>query len=332
MSLSNKKVMRSSSSRKAANKELAESGRAIAQVGCFHIGGGPTRLKQPLKKLVLEDKIQQHNMSPPKNNEEIVQCQQKRQFESSRKESQHFSANSSKIGASVINGRDRSACRFSAMKIHTEQTLKNRNGVGEDNKSPNSNINRFMGDNKMRMETFNLGENAENNHYSNIKKNMRNFPLCNSACSDDKPFSKSSESIKSSINMPQQRQHNISNFQQLFQPMQNPNLIPQPTQHKTCRDHPDESHLQNRQSLSDLCGNINLRMTHTLSFGAPGAAGQGSQQPNHLNMGGPMYFVLEGEPVDPTSARPQAMMVEPSSSNGIQSQESESQTNTLSQS
>ena len=87
------------------------------------------------------------------------------------------------------------------MKIHTEQTLKNGNGVGEDNKSPNSNINRFMGDNKMRMENFNLGENAENNQYSNIKKNMRNFPLCNSACSDDKAFSKSSESIKSSINL-----------------------------------------------------------------------------------------------------------------------------------
>lgn len=189
-----------------------------------------------------------------------------------------------------------------------------------------------MGDNKMRMETFNLGENPENNHYSNIKKNMRNFPLCNSACSDDKPFSKSSESIKSSINMAQQRQHNISNFQQLFQPMPNPNLIPQPAQHKTCPEHPDESHLQNRQSLSDLCGNINLRMTHTMSFGGAGTAAQGSQLPNPLNMGGPMYFVLQGEPVDPNSARPQAMMVEPSSSNGIQSQESESQTNTLSQS
>ena len=69
MSLSNKKVMRSSSSRKAANKELVESGRAIAQVGCFHIGGGTTRMKQPAKKLGLEDKMQQHhNMSPPKNN------------------------------------------------------------------------------------------------------------------------------------------------------------------------------------------------------------------------------------------------------------------------
>lgn len=113
--------------------------------------------------------------------------------------------------------------------------------------------------------------------------------------------------------------------------MPNPNLIPQPTQHKTCPDHPDESHLQNRQSLSDLCGNINLRMTHTMSFG-PGTAAQGSQLPNHLNMGGPMYFVLQGEHVDPSSTRPQAMMVEPSSSNGIQSQESESQTNTLSQS
>lgn len=87
MSLSNKKVMRSSSSRKAANKELVESGRAIAQVGCFHIGAGTTRMKQPLKKLGLEDKIQQHNMSPPKNNEEMVQSQKKRQFESSKKES-----------------------------------------------------------------------------------------------------------------------------------------------------------------------------------------------------------------------------------------------------
>lgn len=88
------------------------------------------------------------------------------------------------------------------MKTHTDQTVKNRTGVGEGNKSPNLNINRFLGDNKMRMENFNLGENADNNQYSNIKKNMRNFPLCDSACSDDKPYSKSSESVKSGIHIP----------------------------------------------------------------------------------------------------------------------------------
>ena len=128
----------------------------------------------------------------------MAQSQKKRQFESSKKESQHFSANSSKIGASVINGRDRSACRFSAMKIHTEQTLKIRNGAGEDYKSAHSNNNRFLGDNKIRMENFNLGENPENNQFSNVKKNLRNFQLCNSACNDYKLSSKSSESIESS--------------------------------------------------------------------------------------------------------------------------------------
>lgn len=88
MSLSNKKVMRSSSSRKAANKELAENGRTIEQVGCFQLGAGPVPLKQATKKLGLEDKIQQHhNMSPPKDNAEMAQSKKKRQFESSNKDS-----------------------------------------------------------------------------------------------------------------------------------------------------------------------------------------------------------------------------------------------------
>ena len=75
MSLSNKKVIRSSSSRKAARKELAESGRAIAQVRCFQIGGADgTRAKQPLRKLALqEDKSpHHHNMSPPQDNEQVM--------------------------------------------------------------------------------------------------------------------------------------------------------------------------------------------------------------------------------------------------------------------
>ena len=73
-----------------------------------------------------------------------------------------------------------------------------------------------MGDNKIRMENFNLGDNPENNQYSNVKKNLRNFQLCNSACNDYKLSSKSSESIESSINLAQQRPYNISNFPQLF--------------------------------------------------------------------------------------------------------------------
>lgn len=74
MSLSNKKVIRSSSSRKAARKELAESGRAIAQVGCFQIGGAAgTRAKQPIRKLALqEDKSPPGNMSPPQDNEQVM--------------------------------------------------------------------------------------------------------------------------------------------------------------------------------------------------------------------------------------------------------------------
>lgn len=75
--------------------------------------------------------------------------------------------------------------------------------------------------------------------------------------------------------------------------MPNASLISQP-QHKACPQHPAESHLQNRQSLADLCGNINLRMTPAMSFGAPGTGAQASQLPNHLNMGGPLYFVLPG--------------------------------------
>ena len=127
-----------------------------------------------------------------------------------------LSENSSKIGASVMNGRDRSACRFSAMKIDTEQTLKNRNQEG---KSPNLNVNRFAmpNDNNIQIDNFAQGldgDNHEANHadqYSNVRKNLRNFPMY-SAGSDDKAFNKSSESMKSSVNAAQQRPNNISNF------------------------------------------------------------------------------------------------------------------------
>ena len=87
-----------------------------------------------------------------------------RPCDSAIKESHHHSANPSKIGASVIFGRDRSACTYSAMKMHnTEHTIKNRNGPGEDLKSVNSNINRLIGDNKNAMENFHLADNQDNN-------------------------------------------------------------------------------------------------------------------------------------------------------------------------
>ena len=68
-SLSNKKLLRSSSSRKAANQELVENGKAIAQVGGFQYGSNiehVERLRQPGKKLGLEEKAYL-NMSPPRN-------------------------------------------------------------------------------------------------------------------------------------------------------------------------------------------------------------------------------------------------------------------------
>lgn len=111
------------------------------------------------------------------------------------------------------------------MKIHTEQTLKIRNGAGEDYKSANSNNNRFMGDTKMRMANFHLGGNPENTQYSNVKKDLRNFQLCNSACNDYKLSSKSSESIESS-HLAQQRPYNISNFPQVFQPTGFSGMLP----------------------------------------------------------------------------------------------------------
>jgi len=67
--LSNKKLLRSSSSRKAANQELVENGKAIAQVGGFQYGSNiehVERLRQPGKKLGLEEKAYL-NMSPPRN-------------------------------------------------------------------------------------------------------------------------------------------------------------------------------------------------------------------------------------------------------------------------
>lgn len=67
--MSNKKLLRSSSSRKAANQELVENGKAIAQVGGFQYGSNiehVERLRQPGKKLGLEEKAYL-NMSPPRN-------------------------------------------------------------------------------------------------------------------------------------------------------------------------------------------------------------------------------------------------------------------------
>ena len=68
-SLSNKKLLRSSSSRKAANQELVENGKVIAQVCGFQYVSNMEhveRLRQPGKKLGLEEK-EYLNMSPPRN-------------------------------------------------------------------------------------------------------------------------------------------------------------------------------------------------------------------------------------------------------------------------
>jgi hypothetical protein len=82
-------------------------------------------------------------------------------------------------------------------------------------------------------------------------------------------------------------------------------MLPQAAQNKPCAEPADPAdHLQNRQSFKDLCGNINLRMTHTLSFDkeAPSQPAQEMHISNHLNIGAPpLYFVLQGDPVAPAS-------------------------------
>ena len=135
MGLSNQKVAKLFSPKN--NWAVEESGRTVTSMSNFIPGGTvASRIMQPMKNLALPDDSSPigNNGKVPQDKQQMTAGSKQRDIGNSVVAKQDRSAISSKIGASIINGRDRSTYSFSVLKNQTESTLKNRNVAGQEYK------------------------------------------------------------------------------------------------------------------------------------------------------------------------------------------------------